>query len=97
VDQRTDIWALGLLLFELISGRSPFHGLNAAQVCLQIAQGPMPRIEALCLSLPPGLAAVIHRCLEVDPARRPQSADELALALESFSSRHIQASPGARA
>jgi serine/threonine-protein kinase len=94
VDQRTDIWAVGLLLFELISGRSPLHGLNAAQICLRIAQGPMPPIEAVCPALPPALAAVIHGCLEIDPARRPQSADELALALEPFSSRHPQAPPG---
>jgi serine/threonine-protein kinase len=97
VDQRTDIWAVGLLLFELLTGRSPLHGLNAAQVCLQIAQGPLPRIETFCPGVPAGLATVIHRCLEVDPGRRPQSADELALLLEPFSSRHAQVTEDAPA
>lgn len=91
VDQRTDIWAVGLLLFELLSGHSPFQGLNPAQTYLSIALGPLPRIQDACPGLPAELAAVIHRCLEVDPARRPQSADELTLALEPFSSRHSQA------
>jgi serine/threonine-protein kinase len=92
-DQRSDIWGVGLLLYELISGRSPFHDMNTAQVCLTIVQGPVPSIDALCPELPRALSGAIMRCLELDPARRFQSADELSAALEPFSSRHLVARP----
>jgi serine/threonine-protein kinase len=92
-DQRSDLWGVGLLLYELISGRSPFADMNTAQVCLTIVQGPIPSIDAICPGLPPALSAAIMRCLELDPARRFQSADELSAALEPFSSRHLVANP----
>lgn len=93
VDPRSDLWGVGLLLFEMLAGRSPLSGLNAAQICLQLAQGAVPKLEDVCPSLPPGLARVTQHCLQIDPAQRPQSAEELSLALEPFSSRH--AAPGA--
>ena len=92
-DQRSDLWGVGLLLYELISGRSPFEEMNTAQVCLTIVQGPIPPIGERCPGLPPALATAIMRCLELDPARRFQSADELSAALEPFSSRHAAARP----
>jgi serine/threonine protein kinase len=88
VDGRTDIWAVGLLLYELLAGRSPLSGLDISQMYLKIVQGPMPRIEAACPGLPVELAAAVNRCLQIDPAERPQSADELISALEPFCSRH---------
>lgn len=91
VDQRTDIWAVGLLLYELLAGRSPLWGLDASQTYLKIVQGPLPRIEQLCPWLPVELGAVVHHCLQVDPTQRPQSADELIIALEPFCSRHAPA------
>lgn len=92
VDQRSDIWAVGLLMYELLAARSPFQGMNAAQTCLKITRGPMPAVAEARPGLPPRLCEVIQRCLEVDPARRPQSVDELVAALEPFSSRHAGAS-----
>jgi eukaryotic-like serine/threonine-protein kinase len=92
VDQRSDIWGVGLLLYELMTGWSPFEGMNTAQICLAICQGPIPPIESLRRDLPSELSAIIRRCLEVDPAARFQSADDLVAALEPFSSRH-QKSP----
>jgi serine/threonine-protein kinase len=90
-DQRSDLWGVGLLLYELISGRSPFQDMNTAQVCLTIVQGPIPSIDAMSPGLPRALSAAIMRCLELDPARRFQSADELSAALEPFSGRHTVA------
>jgi serine/threonine-protein kinase len=89
-DQRSDIWGVGLLLYELITGRSPFEGMNTAQICVRICQGPIPPIQDACPGLSSELSAVIMRCLEIDPARRFQSADELSAALERFSSRHLR-------
>ncbi len=88
VDARSDLWAVGMLMFELLAGRTPLHGLNTGQICLQIARGAIPRIETARPDLPAGLAATLHSCIEMDPARRPQSADELCQALEPYSSRH---------
>lgn len=88
VDQRSDIWAVGLLLYELLSGASPFHGLNPAQTGLLISKGPIPRIDQACPDLPRELSALVQRCLEINPERRPQSADELMSSLEPFSSRN---------
>jgi serine/threonine protein kinase len=92
-DQCSDIWGVGLLLYELISGRSPFEGMNTAQVCLAICNGSFPSITRACPALPPALCAAIMHCLEPDPKGRFQSADELSAALEPFSSRHVRPSP----
>jgi serine/threonine protein kinase len=91
VDARSDLWSVGMLLYELCAGRTPFVGLNTLQTCLQIAGGTVPRIETTGADVAPELAAIIHRCLEVERSRRPQSADELSLALEPLSSRHAVA------
>lgn len=89
IDQRSDLWGVGLLLYELLTGLSPFAGLNTAQVCLAICQGPIPAVDSLRRDIPAGLVRVIQRCLEIDVARRFASADELSAALEPFSSRHV--------
>jgi serine/threonine protein kinase len=92
-DQCSDIWGVGLLLYELISGRSPFEGMNTVQVCLAICNGSFPSITTACPDLPPALCAAIMHCLEPDPKGRFQSADELSAALEPFSSRHVRPIP----
>ena len=85
VDQRTDLWALGLLAFETLVGHSPFHGFETAKIARVLVEGPLPLLPLA--GLPPGLAAVVRQCLERDPARRPRTADEVLCMLEPFSSR----------
>ena len=89
IDQRSDLWGVGLLLYELLTGLSPFAGMNTAQMCLAICRGPIPAIESLRRDLPAGLVRAIRSCLEIDPAQRVASADELSAALEPYSSRHV--------
>jgi serine/threonine-protein kinase len=84
VDHRTDIWSLGVILFELITGVVPFTGEMFSEICVKIAtQGPPP-LRSLRPEAPEGLEAVINRCLEKDRSRRFGSIGELAQALAPF-------------
>ena len=91
VDERSDIWAVGLCLFELLTGRSPFAGLNGAQIVRRISQGEVPGSLELGGAAPPGLATLLRRCLEREPALRPATAEHVIRELEPFSARHAAA------
>ncbi len=80
VDQRTDLYSLGVMLFELATGKLPFREGNVPYHHVHTA-APDPR--SLCQTLPEGLARVILHCLQKDPEQRPQSAAEVAHALRA--------------
>jgi eukaryotic-like serine/threonine-protein kinase len=84
VDARTDIWALGVILYELISGRGPFTGENLPEVCMSIARQPTPSLRATRPDTPPNLDAVIAKCLQKDRKKRYSNVAELAVALAPF-------------
>ncbi len=84
VDPRTDVWALGCILFQLISGRTPFAATALAEVLASILRDEVPSLDAVQPDVPPGFAAVVARCLDKDPARRFQRVDDLAAALAPF-------------
>ncbi|HVZ36607.1 MAG TPA: protein kinase, partial [Polyangiaceae bacterium] len=92
---RTDLWSVGLLLFEALIGRSPFASFDNAQILRALSEGPVPLLPLSCSVVPAALAALVRHCLERDPERRPQSADDILRALEPFSSRPGRR-PGAR-
>jgi serine/threonine-protein kinase len=83
VDERCDIWAAGVLLYEMTTGRRPFAaaGLALATSILQDAAVPPRQLRP---QLSPALEAVILKCLEKEPARRYQSARELLAALDTL-------------
>jgi predicted Ser/Thr protein kinase len=81
IDQRADLYALGLILYECLTGRRAFSGATPVEIALkQLKEKPLPPRKFLS-SVPPILEAAVMRCLEKEPARRFASASELQRAL----------------
>ena len=85
VDHRTDIFAFGAILYEMLAGKRAFQRSTSAETMTAILNDDPPSISQIVQATPPGLQRVVHRCLEKSPEQRFHSASDLAFALEALS------------
>ena len=84
VDKRTDLWGLGVILYELLAGQSPWQGETQSGLLAAIAADPPDSLLGYRPEVPAGLEAVVMRCLEKDRNKRFQDIGELVTALAPF-------------
>ncbi|HEX6861331.1 MAG TPA: tetratricopeptide repeat protein, partial [Thermoanaerobaculia bacterium] len=84
LDPRTDVYSLGVVLYEILAGLQPFTGSNLAQILVRIVQEDPPPLARADPSIPRDLQTIVSRCLEKEPERRYDSARALAEDLDRF-------------
>ncbi len=91
-DPRSDIWSLGVVMYQMLAGRPPFEAESYAELVLKVNGDPP---SPLRINLPPGLEQIVMRCLEKDPRNRFQNVGELARMIAPYASDPMSAAQAA--
>lgn len=92
-DHRADIYALGIILYQMITGRLPFQGENTAATMMQHLTAPIPDVRQFNRNTPPALVAVIQKALAKEASHRYQLAEELGAALRQLQLQGLDTAP----
>ncbi len=99
-DHRSDIFSLGAILYEMLSGKRPFQGHTSADAMLAILREDPPELSETNRSVPPAIDRIIRHCLEKNPDERFQSARDVAFGLEALSTisstAGVESAPGVK-
>jgi serine/threonine-protein kinase len=95
IDHRADLYALGVVAYEMLCGRAPFEGRTAQQLLAAHATQTPEHVERRRASVPAALGALVMRLLEKHPADRPQSASDVIVALEAVAAPQATTTPSA--
>ncbi len=87
VDARSDIFSVGIVIYEFLSYRKPFEGLDLGDVMAKLVSGKPPTLREIAPDLPLALEELVNKCLSKDPQQRFQSLEDLSLDLEPIARR----------
>jgi tRNA A-37 threonylcarbamoyl transferase component Bud32 len=93
VDQRADVWSLGVILYECLSGTRPVEGRNMAEVITRLMTGAITPLDRLAPELPHDMTAMVQEMLSRDLKRRPQDLVELTKVLARYDRTRVSAPP----
>ncbi len=96
VDGRSDLFSLGVVLYEALTGQKPFKGQNIASLFREIVEKTPSPPSSINPEVPDGVSKVVMRCLAKDPAERPSDGEELARELRDHIGQRAEEAPSAR-
>ncbi len=96
IDFRTDLFAVGIVLYEMLAGTKPWIEEEGRSITIKVLDEPMQPLSAVAPEIPPALVSIVERCLRKRPDQRFGSTHQLTSALDAYIQRHVAAEPRTR-